>query len=303
MPADDVGVESMPPPHQAPQAYQAPPGYGQPPVGSPPPVMPPAYGQAPVAQAPAPGGARPDLYAQVAGGGDQPPPWAPSPRKRPSGWNLYSFILVGLALAVVVALVWPQLRARAIERDAKPLVTALSARDASVYCPRYLTAVIGFVGAVSLDEEGGPANSTQLTGPTCNALRHLYSAGGRTELACLDTAPASCSDDAVRSVVALSVVTHESMHIKGQLDEAGAECDSLGQGPVLAQTLGLRPAQGAVISWLHYSAMNPSTPPQYRVNPQACAPLQQLVPQVPTESPEMKQLVTRTAAMWSEMAS
>lgn len=249
-----------------------------------------------------PGGVQHNLYAQPAGG-EAPPPWAPSPRKRPSGWNRYSFIMLALVLGVVVALVWPQIRARQIEGKVKPLVTALSARDASVYCPRYLTAVIGFVGAVSLDDEGGPANTTQLTGHTCNALKHLYTPAGRAELECLDTAPGTCSEGALRSVVALSVVTHESMHIKGQLNEGGAECDSLAQGPVIAQTLGIRPAQAAVISWLHYAGMNPFTPPQYRVTAGNCPALQGLVPQVASETPEMQQLVAQTAAMWQKMAS
>lgn len=280
------------------QAYVGtPPGYGAPPAGSeqPPGAVPPT--------APAgPGGVvAHHAYdrAEVPRGTVLP---SSRPPRRASGWNAPAFGLLALGLALVGLIVWPQLRARKTEAAVKPLVGALSQRAATARCPRYLTSVLTNVGSVSLDDTGRIADRTDLTGPVCDGLRHFYSPGGKQELSCL-TSGSSCSHDALVSVVALSVVVHESMHLRGQLDEGRAECESIGESQTLARSLGIPLDQARMISWLHYAGMNPNTPPQYQISPADCrfvAELEAAPPSTPQARDALAKAVNRT---WTQLAS
>ena len=157
------------------------------------------------------------------------PPLPPPPEKKPSAWNAPAFLMLAIFLAALGALLWPQYRARSVEHKVQPLVAELAQRDATARCPRYITSIFTNVGSVSLDANGNPADRTDLTGPICDALRHLYTEAGRAELQCIVT-DGRCSETARASIVALSVVAHESMHLRGILDEAAAECASIGDG-------------------------------------------------------------------------
>jgi hypothetical protein len=203
---------------------------------------------------------------------------------------------------VLAIIVWPQVRARRTEAAVRPLVHGLSRRDAGARCPRYITSVITNVGSVSLDKHGQIADRTDLTGPVCDGLRHLYATGGIRELGCLTT-PNGCGPDAQRSVVALSVVVHESMHLRGQLDEARAECESIGESQTLATTLGAPIAQARMISWLHYAAMNPYTPDEYHIDASNCQFVAELEANPPGAAAARAVLEAQISATWSELAS
>ncbi len=202
----------------------------------------------------------------------------------------------------MAVLVWPQFRARKTEKAVRPLVVALAHRQAGARCPRYITAVLTNVGSVQLDSKGNIADRTDLTGPVCDGLRHLYASGGVAELSCLTTG-GNCSEDARRSVVAISVVAHESMHLRGQLDEGKAECESVGESAAIAKTLGLTPEEARMISWLHYAAMNPYTPPQYNISPENCANAADLEANPPGTQGARATLRAQISATWNDLAS
>lgn len=289
---------AAPQPYAAPaQPYGAPPqpyGYGQPPAAP--------YGQPPAAPPAGYGDVVPHAAyerAEVPRGSVLP---SNRPPKRPSGWNGPAFGLVALGLILVGLIVWPQLRARKTEAAVRPLVGALSQRAASARCPRYITSVLTNVGSVSLDDSGRIADRTDLTGPVCDGLRHFYAPGGKQELSCLSTG-SQCPRDALVSVVALSVVVHESMHLRGQLDEGRAECESIGESETLSRSLGLPLAQARMISWLHYAGMNPNTPPRYQISPADCrfvAELEADPPGTPEARDALAKAVNRT---WAQLAS
>ena len=71
-----------------------------------------------------------------------------------------------------------------------------------------------------------------------------------------------CSPAIRQAVIGLIVLDHETRHIRGTLDEAAAECESVGVDAQSAQWAGLTKDEGRVIAWLHLMALNPSTPPQ-----------------------------------------
>lgn len=229
------------------------------------------------------------------------PPLVPPPAGKPSAWNVPGFILVGLFLATVLLLSWPQLRARALEHKVKPLVTALALRDSGARCPRYLTTMFGTVGSVSLDSSGQISDHTDLTAPVCDGLRRLYSIEGRAELRCLVT-DGRCNPSARRSIVALSVVAHESMHLRGILDEAQAECASLGEGARAGTLAGLTAGQGQMIAYLHLVSLNPNTPAQYAARPETCRPAALLLSNPPGTPEQRAALAPAVEQTWIALA-
>lgn len=208
--------------------------------------------------------------------------------------------MLGIFLVALGALLWPQYRARTVEHKVQPLVSALAERDASARCPRYITAIFTNVGSVSLDANGNPADRTDLTGPICDALRRLYTEAGRAELSCLVT-DGRCSDSARRSVIALSVVAHEAMHLRGILDEREAECASIGEGQRSGELVGLSPEQGRMIAYVHLMALNPNTPGQYTVSPANCAAARDLVLRPPGNDAVRGTIVTLTEQTWTTL--
>lgn len=251
-----------------------------------------------------PGAVPHEIYAGVQSPRQQssnlPPLPPPPPRKPPSGWNAPAFAMLAIFLVALGTLLWPQYRARTVEHQVKPLVQALSERDAGARCPRYITAIFTNVGSVSLDMNGNPADRTDLTGPVCDALRHLFTDSGRAELRCLVT-DGRCSESARASIVALSVVAHESMHLRGILDEGAAECSSIAEGQRSGELVGLSAEQGRMIAYVHLMALNPNTPPQYRVTPANCDAARDLVANPPGTEAQRSLLVTLAEQTWTTL--
>ena len=208
--------------------------------------------------------------------------------------------MLAIFLLALGALLWPQYRARQVEHKVAPLVAALAERPAGARCPRYITAIFTNVGSVSLDANGNPADRTDLTGPICDALRHFYTPEGHAELQCLVT-DGRCSESARRTIVALSVVAHESMHLRGVLDEAAAECTSIGEGQRTGQLVGLSPEQGRMIGYLHLMALNPGTPPEYAVTPGNCDAARQLIGDPPGTQPQRDTLTLLIEQTWETL--
>ena len=273
--ARDPYAAALPPAY--PYGYPPQPAY-QPYAGTPPGAPPPYGAPQPYGYQAYPPAFEPPPREPIVPAG-LPPLKEPS-EKRPSGWNRYSAGLLGIVLVAVVIFAWPQFRARSTERSVRPLVQALSQRDAGARCPRYITAVLDNVASVSIDGNGRIADRTDLTGPICSGLHHYYAGNGNAELACL-TNGQPCTVEARRSIVSLSVVAHESMHLRGQLDEGRAECESMGESQTLSSALGISLEQARLISWLHYAAMNPTLPDRYQVSPENCTFVAELLADPP----------------------
>lgn len=198
------------------------------------------------------------------------PPLAPPPPTRPTAWNGPAFGLLAIFLVALGALLYPQYRARVVEHKANPMVAALANRPATARCPRYITSIFTNVGSVQLDANGAPTDRTDLTGPICEGVRRLFTPEGRAEMRCLVT-DGRCPDTALRSVVAINVIAHEAMHLKGTLDEREAECQSIGESQRASELAGSTPEEGRMVGYVHLAAMNPNSPEQYVVSTQNCA--------------------------------
>ena len=211
--------------------------------------------------------------------------------------------MIGVVVVLAGLVLWPQIRARSIERQIKPIVSGLAGRDAGARCPRYLTSMFGNAGSVSLDANGVIADHTDLTGPVCDGLDHLLSPGGKADLACLTDGVGRCSPEAITATVSLLVVTHEAMHLRGVLDERLAECTSIGQAVAAARLAGLSDEHGRMMGYLHYDALNSYTPSQYRVSPADCAPVAEIVAAPPGTPASRAVLRDATAKAWRELGS
>lgn len=222
--------------------------------------------------------------------------------KRPSGLNGPGLVLIALAVLAAALVIWPQVRARAIEKRAKPLITGLAGRDAGARCPRYLTSMFGRAGSVSLDGEGNIADHTDLTAPICDGLKRALSKGGREELACLTDGTGRCSPEARQSVIALMVTTHEAMHLRGILNEAAAECAAITYAPKAAELAFLTPEQGRVMGWIHWRGLNTNTPEQYRVSEHSCKAVAELAADPPGEPQHLQMLEATTSITWMALS-
>lgn len=242
-------------------------------------------------------------YAARTAGAPQPPPprgFEDRPVRRASGWNGPGLGLLALFLLVLAAVLWPQVKARQTEAKIRPLASAIAGRDAGARCPRYITQIFTNAGSVSFDENGNASNRTDLTGPVCDGARFAFSSQGRREIEACLTGTGVCSDAAVTAIVALNVIAHESLHLRGETDEAGAECGSIAEGPRTAAVVGLSPVAGQMLGWTHAQGMNQFTPPEYRVtanNCEAVAALEQQPP--PVEAGVRDRVTAKIGAAWA----
>ena len=91
---------------------------------------------------------------------------------------------------------------------------------------------------------GGPRTRRTLTARVCDGLGRLLDHGAALELACLQLDDCSTDDTAVAYGVA--VLTHESVHMRGVMDEAATECEAVSRSAGVAQALGATSAGGGV---------------------------------------------------------
>lgn len=241
-------------------------------------------------------------YAQMqAQGTTAHPPRYDGPPIRKSGWNAPGYGLMAIFVLALAAVIWPQIKARQTEATLRPLVAAIAERDAGARCPRYITAVFTNAGSVSFDENGNASDRTDLTAPVCEGAKFAFSERGRRELACLETS-GSCPEEAIAAVVALNVIAHEAIHLRGETDEGRAECISIGEGARIASVVGLSAEQGKMLAWVHYQGMNPFTPAQYNVEPGSCDSAAALEQSPPAMAPELRdRLTAEVGAAWATL--
>ena len=96
----------------------------------------------------------------------------------------------------------------------------------------------------------GPEHSTLIKHAQCGLLAS-YLRGGR-DSASLD------------EIVAVHVLTHESMHMHGITDEAQADCAAMQRDATTAQLLGATPTQALRLARTYWVSVYPNMPDGYR---------------------------------------
>ncbi|MDP9101858.1 MAG: hypothetical protein M3N21_06915 [Actinomycetota bacterium] len=180
--------------------------------------------------------------------------------------------VVALVLLALVAAV-PGVRRRSEEARLSFAASVLAGLPVRVHCQTFGQAFVdagGELGYVKWQEDGAPERATLIKREQCGALRtYLGSAGAR-------------ADPTFDEVVAVHVLTHESMHMRGEKAEAKAECEAVQRDAQTAQLLGATAPQGQALAVAYWRRAYPFLADDYRTG--ACAPggpLDEALPSAP----------------------
>jgi hypothetical protein len=162
-------------------------------------------------------------------------------------------LLAVLAVPLLVLVAMQQNQRQNEHRLAK-VASEIAGRKVDVHCPGLLERLVDVspnAGTVFFDEEGRPANFTDLDEETCSTLDRF--ADGKLRP----------TDDA-RAARALHVLAHESSHLAGVRDEAAADCFGLQRTALVAEDLGADPAEAEQLARIALAERAMFAPPDYR---------------------------------------
>ena len=168
-------------------------------------------------------------------------------------WSVTVLLLVALGAAI------PGARRRAQERRLGSVASRLVGHHVSVHCQSNAGALVDAgaeLGFVKYDADGVPEARTTLKREPCSDLRH-YVAGNKRR-------------PTLGEIVAVHVLTHESMHMRGETNEATAECEAMQRDAQTARMLGASQRQAWGLARYYWQVVYPDMPDDYRTSD--CAP-------------------------------
>jgi hypothetical protein len=169
---------------------------------------------------------------------------------RPRGFPVWSVsALVVLALGAAVPGVQRRVEEHRLARVARELV----GHDVTVHCQTTTGAMVDAgdeLGFVPYDANGVPEPTTTLKRDPCRAL-NAYVKAGRAH-------------PSLEQVIAVHVLTHEAMHLRGETNEAVAECEALQRDSTTAALLGASAAQATALARRYWASVYPDLPDDYR---------------------------------------
>jgi hypothetical protein len=172
--------------------------------------------------------------------------------------------LVAGVLVLAVLGVRGHVRRMEVEHRASDVASAIAGRSVRVHCPGVLRRHLSYEiteGRVRFSAAGVPDPGTNLSADACAGLRRVLDKSAALNLECLYW---RCSPDDTRAAMGLIVLTHESVHMRGVMDEGATECEAQARVEATALKLGLTPA--AAQSVAHWAATDYAEllPEQYR---------------------------------------
>ncbi|MFL6139246.1 MAG: hypothetical protein ACJ74O_15785 [Frankiaceae bacterium] len=160
---------------------------------------------------------------------------------------------VCLELAALAAV--PVVRITAEQHRLGRVATELAGAPATVHCQRLASAMADLtndLGHVNLGQDGRPERSTLIKNEQCRLLgSYLASATVRRR-------------PSYREVVAVHVLTHESMHMRGITGEALAECAAVQRDQLTAEMLGATRDEAHLLALRYWLTVYPLMPDDYR---------------------------------------
>jgi hypothetical protein len=169
--------------------------------------------------------------------------------------------IVLLLVCALVAIGWTKHKDRIREQDRLAVVAStIVGHKVGVRCPnifKKLVSVSGEAGTVQFDEQGRPANYTNLAPETCDALRNV----GSVDLSCLETS--TCGYKQFKVGWAIHTLAHESFHMRGVSAEAQTECYAMQTTASAAVSLGVPARQAAQLQRWVWSKGYPNEPAEY----------------------------------------
>jgi hypothetical protein len=179
-----------------------------------------------------------------------------------AGWLLFRGVVrrkvpwIGLAFIVVplVFLFYTERQWVSAEQKFSAVALSIEPVAAGVHCQRLgetLTANAWELGHVEF-YEGVPTGPAVISYSTCQNLAAYWRSSSREK-----------SNPSKDEIVAVHVLTHESMHLTGVMDESLAECRAMQRDAVVAQRLGATPEQGRMLAMRYAEAVYPTMPAEY----------------------------------------
>lgn len=156
-----------------------------------------------------------------------------------------------LTLIAVLAMI-PGAQRRVEEHRLEAAAQHLTGTPVTVHCQDGAAAFVDAgaeLGYVKFDSDGVPERSTLIKRDQCHFLDE-YMSGDRSR---------PTEDE----IVAVHVLTHESMHMRGERVEAIAECEAVQRDAITAQALGATPEQAMLLARRYWIAVYPRMPDGY----------------------------------------
>jgi hypothetical protein len=173
--------------------------------------------------------------------------------------------LAAVALLACVLGVRGHVRRVEVERRAAQVAGTIAGHRVQVHCPGPIRSHLFYEiteGRVRFSADGVPDRETNLSADACAGLRRVLDRGSSLNLQCLYW---SCSQDDTRAAMGLIVLTHESVHLRGVLDEGQAECEAERRVADTALALGLTPAAAQDVAHWARTDYAELLPEQYRL--------------------------------------
>ncbi len=161
-------------------------------------------------------------------------------------------VAIGLAGLAVLAVGVVEYRAQAAEARYGELVSQVAHRDVSVRCQGLFGNLVDIgqeLGTVQFNEDGDPADKTDIKRDACKWLKE-YERGDKRVTR--------------NSAIAVHVLAHEAIHLRGWTDEAAAECYGAQFTVQVARGLGATARQAQALADLYWRMIYPEMPDEYR---------------------------------------
>jgi hypothetical protein len=139
-----------------------------------------------------------------------------------------------------------------VEARAAAVASAIAGRPVAVRCPGPFKRHFFYEtteGSVRFDASGRPVDETDLSFRTCDGLQTAMDRGARLTFDCLYY---NCPKDVTQAAAALAVLAHESVHLRGVMDEGATECEARTHIGLVARRYGL--SERAAASLAHWQA-------------------------------------------------
>jgi len=183
-----------------------------------------------------------------------------------AGWLLVRGLVsrsvpwIGIAVVLVplVGLGYTERQWQSAEQVFSQAAVALAPQADGVHCQRLgetFTYAGAELGHVWFDASGDPDGTAFIAYDVCQDLTEYWQSSVQHK-----------ATPTIDEVVAVHVLTHEAMHLKGVLPEALAECEAMQHNAWLAEALGARPEDARALAERYWIAIYPRMPAEYRTD-------------------------------------
>lgn len=154
-----------------------------------------------------------------------------------------------------------------LERRLGEIASFVAKRPVQVRCEDFSQGKLVEPGGVVQFNGERPADFARLRPDVCSALVHFARETGGAQ-ACVSGG--GCDPRLMQSSDAVTVLAHESVHLRGLRDEAVVQCYAMQAVPAVARAFGAQTQDGRAMALLEYTVAYPHMPPAYRSA--ACRP-------------------------------